>query len=106
MNIPTYGSPLACNLGAMDAGQKERHHACGERLRAATLEIRELPGGFELRLPADLWAAAAEFVALERLCCPFLGFALELEPEGAALRLRMTGREGVKQFMRSEFGIK
>jgi hypothetical protein len=24
---------------------------------------------------------AAEFISLERLCCPFLGFALEVEPD-------------------------
>jgi hypothetical protein len=43
-----------------------------------------------------------EFISLERLCCPFLGFALEVEPESGPVWLRLTGREGVKAFVREE----
>jgi len=47
---------------------------------------------------------AAEFISLERLCCPFLRFSLEVEPEGGPIWLRLTGREGVKAFIREEVG--
>jgi hypothetical protein len=47
---------------------------------------------------------AAEFIANERLCCPFFGFAVEVGPEGGALWLRLTGREGIKPFIQAELG--
>jgi hypothetical protein len=45
-------------------------------------------------------------LALERLCCPFFAFQLEISKDGAPLWLRITGEEGVKEFMQLEFGIK
>ena len=47
---------------------------------------------------------AASFVTKERLCCPFFGFALHVEPEGGALWLSLTGRDGVKPFIQAEIG--
>jgi len=47
---------------------------------------------------------AVEFVANERLCCPFFGLAVEIEPEGGPLWLRLTGRDGVKPFIKAEIG--
>jgi hypothetical protein len=49
---------------------------------------------------------AAEWISFERLCCPFFSFQLDIASEGAPIWLRMTGREGVKQFMQVEFDIK
>ena len=46
----------------------------------------------------------AEFIANERLCCPFFGFTVEIEPEGGALWLHLTGRDGVKPFIQAEVG--
>ena len=65
-----------------------------------------MPDGYAFRLPneSDVLLKAAEFIALERLCCPFFGFSLEVEPEGGALWLRLTGREGVKPFIHAEIG--
>lgn len=70
----------------------------------AVEEIGELPGGYAFRLPADAdtLLKTAEFISLERLCCPFLGFALVVEPEGGPAWVRLTGREGVKTFIREE----
>jgi hypothetical protein len=45
---------------------------------------------------------AVDFIANERLCCPFFGFTLEIEPEGGALWLRLIGPEGIKLFIRAE----
>jgi len=48
---------------------------------------------------------AAEFVALEKLCCPFVRFLLEMPEDGGPLRLDLTGREGVKELLRAELGL-
>lgn len=67
-------------------------------------EIRELADGYEFRLADDSSAitTAAEFISLERLCCPFLNFGLEIKAEGGPVWLRLRGREGVKAFIREE----
>lgn len=46
----------------------------------------------------------AEFIANERLCCPFFGFTVEVEPQGGVLWLHLTGRDGVKSFIQAEVG--
>src|SRR5689334_14486663 len=91
-------SPIACDMSAIEPSEKARHVANAGELFRAVEEIRELPGGYGFRLPNDAGTLlkAAEFVSLERLCCPFLGFVLEVEPEGGPAWLRLNGREGVK----------
>lgn len=97
-------SPFACNAAALDDGQRQRYAALFRQLGEARQEIRELPDGYAFRYPADapMIQAVAEFVTYERLCCPFFAFTMEVESEGGALWLRLTGREGVKEFIRSE----
>jgi len=97
--------PLACNLKAMTAEQRARHRELAGALRRDAQEIAELPDGLRLRLPAGWWLDAAEFVALEKLCCPFLRFRLEMAEEGGPLLLSLTGRAGVREFLRAELGI-
>ena len=109
MNDETHAaeeSPIACDMSAIEPGERARHIANAGELFRAVEEIRELPGGYAFRLPnySNTLVRAAEFVSLERLCCPFLGFVLEVEPEGGPAWLRLTGREGVKAFVREEVG--
>ena len=97
-------SPIACDMSAIEPGLRAGHIATGGRVFRAAEEIRELSDGYAFRLPneSDTLLDAAEFITLERLCCPFLGFALEVGPEGGPAWLRLTGREGVKAFIREE----
>ena len=105
---PQADAPFACSLTAMSAAERERYGKLSEKLHAAVKEIRELREGYAFRLAGEreTIAMVAEWISLERLCCPFFTFQLEVASEGAPIWLRMTGREGVKEFMRSEFGIK
>src|SRR5689334_10755952 len=98
--------PIACNLSVFGDGRREEHTSTVHQIFAAVQEVRELPDGYAFRLPpeSDMLQHAAEFIANERLCCPFFGFALELEPQSAALWLRLTGGEGVKQFLQADLG--
>jgi hypothetical protein len=99
-------SPIACDMSAVEPGRREQHIANSRELFRAVAEILELPDGYAFRLAGeqDLLVKTAEFISLERLCCPFLGFALVVEPEGGPAWLRLTGREGVKAFIREEVG--
>jgi hypothetical protein len=94
-----------CNLGALDASQRERHGRLASELVARITGIEELPDGYALGLPVDsaLLAPLVEWVSLERRCCPFLHFNVRLTPE--ILRLELSGPPGVKLFLQSEFSL-
>jgi arsenate reductase (thioredoxin) len=97
-------SPLACDMTTIPAEQRPVHLATSRELFSDIAEFRELPDGYEFRL-ADgpgLLTKLGEFVSLERLCCPFLRFEVEVEAEGGPVWLRLSGREGVKDFIREE----
>ena len=98
-------SALACDLSAFSDSEREAHIADSQHLFAQVRSVRELPMGLALQLPndSDTLVNAARFMADERRCCPFFHFTLELEPEGGPLWLALTGREGVKQFLQTEF---
>lgn len=100
-------SPIACVMAALDAEQRRRRKELEERVGASVEEVRELADGYAVRLPSDARTLleVAEFVTYERLCCPFLDFEINVEREGGPLWLRLTGREGVKEFVRQEFGF-
>jgi len=99
-------SPFACDMTAIEASRRGQHIATIEELFGAVTEIKELPNGYAFRLPdePDIFTKTANFIMLERLCCPFFGFALEIEPEGGSVWLSLTGREGVKFFIVAEVG--
>jgi hypothetical protein len=103
---PPHESPFACVMSAIDAGKRESHLANARELFKRVREIRELNDGFGFRLQdePDLLVKVGEFIQLERLCCPFFGFAIDIEPEGGAVWLKLTGREGVKAFIKAEIG--
>jgi hypothetical protein len=101
---PESQSPIACDMSVLSPDQRATHMATSRELFALLEEIRELADGYEFRLTEDPCAIsrAAEFISLEKLCCPFLHFALEIKPEGGPVSLRLRGREGVKAFIREE----
>jgi hypothetical protein len=93
-------------MNAIAPEERGQHIAAIEAVFGAAQEIRELPDGYSFRLPNEtpMLLRVADFIAKERLCCPFFGFAVQLEPEGGALWLSLTGREGVKPFILAEIG--
>ena len=99
-------SPFACDMTAIAAAQRPGHVVNIVKLFRAVEEIQEIGNGYKFRLPnhSEILTTAAEFISLERLCCPFFGFDLEIEREGGAIWLILTGREGVKPFILAEIG--
>lgn len=100
-------SPFACDMTALDATQRQRWDTLLQLLSEKQQELRELPDGYALRFPAESEVVrdVAEFITYERLCCPFFDLELVLERERGPLWLRIKGREGAKDFIRSEFGF-
>lgn len=100
-------SPFACNRLALSPEQRHRHfEELSPELRSLKIGARELPDGFEFEFPADVktYQLLAEWVAGERVCCPFFDIDLRSEREGGPVWLRLTGRDGVKQFIEVDFG--
>ncbi len=97
-------SPLACDMSAIEPALREQHINRAKELFRVMTDIRELPDGYAFCFPDEehVLVMLAEFISLEKLCCPFLGFVIEVEPEGGPLCLRLMGREGVKAFIREE----
>ena len=96
-----------CNIKALNPAERARHKQLTEKLNAQRKEIVETEKGYEFQYsPADVsLAELAEWVAAESKCCPFFDFHIDLEREGKLVCLRLTGEEGVKAFIRAEFGV-
>lgn len=99
--------PFACKPDAIAPDQRGRYKALTENLLQAIDETLELTDGYRFRLAGKRISVedVVEWVKLESQCCPFFGFQLEWEPNAGPLWLRLKGSEGVKDFIRLEFGI-
>lgn len=99
-------TPFACDRFAFNAQGRKRHFEELEpKLRSMRTAVRELPNGYEFQFPADpqTIALVAEWAAGERLCCPFFEIELRMEREHGPFWLRLTGRDGTKQFTKEDF---
>lgn len=96
--------PIACNLFGLTEQQRKRQQELRALLFEEGREVRELPDGYAIGLPATAAniLAAAEFVTLERLCCPFFRFELAVGGTAEPAWLRLTGGKDVKEFLKSE----
>lgn len=100
-------SPFACNRLGLNPEERKRHFdVLSPALRRLHTAIRELPDGYEFEFPADRETSQllAEWSIQERACCPFFDIELRWAREGGPTWLRLTGREGTKEFIKADFG--
>jgi hypothetical protein len=99
-------SPLACRLPAFGAEQRAAHRERTRKLLSAAKYVEELPDGWRLTLPHanGHFKDAAEWVRVERECCPFLTFDFTIEGPRDPFRLAIRGPAGSKQAIESELG--
>lgn len=114
MNLPVHAQTLsaakkpvvfACNMKAMTPVQRKRHsEVLSPALEAAKLKSSEAADGYAFQFPSDAktFATVAEWIGNERLCCPFFEFDVHVGDSTEPLTLRITGPEGVKQFIKAE----
>jgi hypothetical protein len=98
------GEPtIACDFTMMETEQRERYRALRPQLSKDLHEVRELEDGYAFRhsSEAEVLIALAEYVALERLCCPFFDFAIEVGRDGGEVWLKMTGGQEVKRILQA-----
>ena len=97
-------SKFVCNLGVMNQEERARYNGLSRKLMGASEERRELDNGYAFRLAAQKISLVeiADWITLDRRCCPFFNLQIEAQPNDGPLWLRMTGAPGIKQFILSE----
>src|SRR5260370_24560658 len=105
--VLTTQNKFYCNIKALNPAEREHHKQLTDKLIAARREIVEAEKGYEFQYsPSNVSIGElADWVAAEGKCCPFFDFHIDLEREGSLLCLRLTGEEGIKPFIRSEFQV-
>jgi hypothetical protein len=100
-------SKFYCNVKALNPAERAKHRLLTEKLIAARKEIVETPRGYEFQYrPWDVSVEeVAGWVTNEARCCPFFNFHIDLEREGNLVCLGLTGEEGIKAFIRTEFQV-
>ncbi len=96
---------FVCNLGAIPVEQRPRYRELVRRLRHAILRRDETPDDYRYGLDATAISLveAAEWVTMERLCCPFLALELSTSGREGNWRLTLTGPQGAKPLIDAEF---
>jgi hypothetical protein len=96
-----------CNTKALTSAERARWELLTKKLLAKKKATVETEKGFEFQYsPEDVSVAeVAEWVVTESKCCPFFDFHIDLEEEGKLVCLRLTGEQGIKQFIRAEFNV-
>ena len=98
--------PIACQLKALDAEQRTRQKELLNVVRDKIQKTVELSNGFALQMPNDhaTFLEVAEWVSLERRCCGFAEFVLEMRLDDTVW-VTITGRPGAKEILAAEMGI-
>jgi hypothetical protein len=96
---------FACNLKAISATERPRYNDLMKRLRSATRDRSELPDGYTFKLDskAITLPEVAEWISMERLCCPFLTLQISASGDQTDWLLKLTGPKGVKPLLQAEF---
>lgn len=95
---------IACCRTVFTKEQRLAYKDVWEKLESRRLAIRELDNGIQYRFPGDpeTLRLIQEWVSMERLCCPFLTFAVKAGHVNEPVYLELTGNEETKSFLRSE----
>jgi hypothetical protein len=96
---------FACNLKAISAAERPRYNKLVKRVREAVRDRTEMSNGYAFKLDSKTITLpeAAEWISMERLCCPFLTLQLSAAGNQAHWVLTLTGPEGVKPLIEAEF---
>jgi hypothetical protein len=96
--------PIACNLSRLSGDQRKREQELLAEFRKRWGKEAETDDGvwFSGAAQPEELASLGELLGLERLCCPFLTFRLEVTQEESC-RLHVSGPPGAKDLILAEF---
>jgi hypothetical protein len=94
---------IACLIPLNSSGFEptSRHQTLAKAVLSDFLEVRELDTGYALRYPNETASimTLAEWTTMERVCCAFLDFTIQVEPAKGPVWLSVTGGTGVKEYL-------
>jgi hypothetical protein len=96
---------IACNLNAIKGGERQRYTDLMTRLRAAIRQREDHADGCAYKLDSGRVSLVevAEWMAMERLCCPFLTLQLSVSGDREDWLLTLTGPPGAKVILDATF---
>jgi hypothetical protein len=85
--------------------QRHAHFQNTTRLIQTVQSVQEVDNGYRFTFANEprLISQIAEFIANERLCCPFLEFTLNVAADRESISLALSGPNGTQEFLRAEF---
>jgi len=91
---------LACNLNAIPTEARPRYNELVKQLRSAIENRTELSDGYAYTLDSNTMSLVdlAEWITLERNCCPFLTFQIAVTAD-ASPQLTLRGPSGSKPIL-------
>ena len=91
---------LACNLNAIPAEARPRYKQLVKQLRSAVENRTELSDGYSYTLDSNTMSLVdlAEWITIERNCCPFLTFHIDVTAE-ASPQITLRGPSGAKPIL-------
>jgi hypothetical protein len=98
-------SGLACVIAAISPSDRVRYQQLVRRAVAAIRDSRELENGFVFRIDSQSVSLPeiAEWLGMERLCCPFLDMQLAVSSGESDWTITLTGPPGVKEILEAAF---
>jgi hypothetical protein len=98
-------SGFFCDISKLTAADRARLQVVSGSLASAGPAIDELPDGYGLTFDGDrtTFQLVTERLGYERVCCTFLDIQVRSESSGRSIVVALTGRPGVKDFIREEF---
>ena len=97
---------VACNLFALDQDERAREGMLLEMFRSLPASVEWTGSAHRMLIPNDAatLAGVGELLALERRCCPFLHFSLEVNAADHAV-LTISGPHGSREFVEETFAV-
>jgi hypothetical protein len=97
------GGNFICNLSVLTKAERARDKELAGVMRAALIEKTELSNGYAFRFDPKVLSQLAEWTYIVVKCCQPVHYQVEVGPQpGGALWWRLTGEEGVKEFIEDE----
>jgi len=96
-------APLACDRNALNESERKEIRELIGKFTSAVREQKELEDGvaFGLMHESSALAIVARWIELERKCCPFLRFRIDVKAGEAKWWLTVTGPPGTKEVLRT-----
>jgi len=104
---PHSGPAFYCNMNALSAEERAQLPGVLKKLISSAPVVKELKDGYELYFAKSqgLYPLAAVWTSAENRCCPFFDFSLKVARYGGPMTIRMTGPDGVKEFIADDLPL-